>query len=170
VWGDTKLPRLHSIFQILFNWEDRHLHEFRAGRRIYAKPDPDDRLLGRNVVDEESVQVNHVLGHVGDELDYVYDSGDNWHHRILLEAILLPEEDVFYPRCLAGERNSPPEDVGGPHSYFQYLHALADPAHERHQELLNWRGPYFPEAFSLVAVNATLRRSFHRRSKGTAQK
>jgi len=25
---DTKLPRLHRILQLLFNWEDYHLHEF----------------------------------------------------------------------------------------------------------------------------------------------
>ncbi|MCX6623718.1 MAG: plasmid pRiA4b ORF-3 family protein [Acidobacteria bacterium] len=39
---DTKLPRLHRTLQLLFNWEDNHLHDFVAGRRVYSVPDPRD--------------------------------------------------------------------------------------------------------------------------------
>lgn len=28
VWEDTKLPQLHRILQLSFNWEDYHLHDF----------------------------------------------------------------------------------------------------------------------------------------------
>ena len=46
-----------------------------------------------------------------------------------------------------GERACPPEDCGGPWGYADYLAAIADPQHERHEELLEWRGPFDPEAF-----------------------
>ena len=35
------------------------------------------------------------------------------------------------PRC-------PPEDVGGPWGYGEFLEAIADPSHERHRELKEW--------------------------------
>ncbi len=46
---DTKLPRLHRVLQLLFNWEDYHLHEFIVGRRVYSVPEPDDELYERKV-------------------------------------------------------------------------------------------------------------------------
>ena len=33
---------------------------------------------------------------------YRYDFGDGYHH-VLLEAILLKEEGIRYPKCIAGE-------------------------------------------------------------------
>lgn len=44
---------------------------------------------------------------------YVYDFGDYWQHDVLLEAVLQPAPGRKYPRCIAGERSCPPEDVGG---------------------------------------------------------
>jgi hypothetical protein len=169
VWQDTKLPRLHAILQILFNWEDYHLHEFRLGRRFYGEPDPDDKHFGRKVYDEQFVRIDRLLPRVGDELDYVYDFGDNWRHRVLLEAMLLPEADAFYPRCIEGERNGPPEDAGGTRGYASYLKAISDRTDERHEELLQWRGEYDAEAFSLRDVNARLKRTFYRRPRGSCQ-
>lgn len=159
----TKLPRLHRILQLLVNWEDYHLHKFVAGRRIYSCPDPDDAFNERHLVDERLVPLNRIVDRVGETFEYVYDFGDNWRHDVLLEAILLPEAGAFYPRCVAGARNGPPEDAGGPCRYTDYLEALADPEHEEHENMLAWRGPFDPEAFALHAVNASLKRTFYRR-------
>jgi hypothetical protein len=161
VWEDTKLPRLHKILQLLFNWEDYHLHEFVAGKRIYGTPEPDDS----KPTDESDVPLNRLVDRVGDEFEYHYDFGDDWAHQLLLEAILLPETNAFYPRCIAGERHGPPEDVGGPLAYAEYLSALADPKHSEHEEKLAWRGPFNSEAFSVDEINALLRNAFERRAK-----
>lgn len=163
VFEDTKLPKLHRILQTMFNWEDCHLHAFVVGKRVYSVPDPDDKLYERKVVDEKAVPIKRVLRKVGDTLDYHYDFGDNWHHDLLLESIHLAEPGAFYPRCLAGARNGPPEDTGGPHSYDYYLEALANPDHERHEEKMAWRGPFEAEAFSARSINAKFHRSFQRR-------
>jgi len=58
---------------------------------------------------------------------------DDWEHDLLLEAILQPDPNIPYPRCIAGERNCPPEDVGGSDGYENYLVALADPEDEEHE-------------------------------------
>lgn len=160
---DTKLPRLHRILQAMFNWEDYHLHDFVVGKRVYSVPDPDDRFYERKILDERAVPIKRLLQRVGDTLDYHYDFGDNWHHDVLLESIHLAEPGTFYPRCIAGARNGPPEDVGGTYGYESYLEALANPDHERHEELLAWRGPFDPEDFSVKSVNAQFRRTFQRR-------
>ena len=75
VWEDTKLPQLHRIPQLSFNWEDYHLHD---------------------------------------------------------------------------------------------LEALADPEHDEHENLLAWRGPFDPEAFSPDTINASLKRTFRRRAAASA--
>ena len=163
VWEDAKLPQVHRIVQMLFNWEDYHLHDFNAGGCAYSVPDPQDDFNERPVMDERVVPLNRIMDHAGATIAYNYDFGDDWQHDILLEAILLPEPDAFYPRCIAGARNGPPEDAGGPPGYADYLEALADPGHEEHEHMLGWRGPFDPEAFSIEAVNAVLKRTFYRR-------
>lgn len=155
VWEDTKLPQLHRILQLSFNWEDYHLHDFVAGRRVYSVPDPDDAFNERKVIDEKSVPLNRIVDHVGDTFEYAYDFGDDWQHEILLEAILLPDAEAFYPCCIAG-------------GYADYLEALADPEHEEHENLLAWRGPFDPEAFSPDTINASLNRTFRRRAAASA--
>ncbi len=163
VWEDNKLPKSHRILQMLFNWEDYHLHDFVVGRRVYSVPDPDDEFTARKVIDERGVPLNRIVDRVGDTLVYAYDFGDGWQHDTLLEAILLPELETFYPRCIAGARNGPPEDAGGPGGYADYLDALSDPNHGEHENMLAWRGPFDPEEFSLDRVNASLKRTFYRR-------
>lgn len=105
--NQDQLPRLLKTVQRLFNWEDRHLHEFVSGRRVYAEPDPEDNWFGRKVADERQLPLRHLAGRVGDRFEYHYDFG-NWRSDTLLEAILLPEPGAAYPGCIAGVRNGPP--------------------------------------------------------------
>jgi hypothetical protein len=39
---------------------------------------------------------------------------------------------------IAAKGHCPPEDVGGPWGYGEFLEAIADPSHERHNELKEW--------------------------------
>ncbi|HMD86376.1 MAG TPA: plasmid pRiA4b ORF-3 family protein [Terriglobia bacterium] len=160
IWEDATLAQLHRTLQIVMGWEDCHLHEFSIGRRIYSVPDPDDDLYEREVIDESRVRLKEVVSRVGTRFEYLYDFGDSWRHDLRLEAIVLPDPETSYPRCLAGERRAPPEDVGGSPGYEDYLEAMADPAHEEHENVLQWRGPFDPEAFSLTAVNQQLQKKF----------
>ena len=157
VWDDTTLSQLHRILQIAVGWENYHLHEFHIGRRVCGMPDPDG-LDERPVIDDRRQRVRQVLPQVGTPFEYVYDFGDNWRHELLLESVVLPEPGQQYPRCLAGERSGPPEDVGGSFGYANYLDAIADPNHEEHENMLEWRGPFDPEIFSLAAVNRRLQK------------
>ena len=74
---------------------------------------------------------------------YWYDFGDDWFHTITLEKLIPADPDTAYPRLIAARGRCPPEDVGGPWGYAEYLAAIADPTHDRHEELIDWGGPGF---------------------------
>lgn len=46
-------------------------------------------------------------------LDYTYDFGDSWEHRLTVTDVRPGEPDTAYPRYVAGERAAPPEDCDG---------------------------------------------------------
>ena len=76
-----------------------------------------------------------------------------------MEERFPPEKGVKYPICVAGQRACPPEDCGGPWSYPDFVEAVSNPDHRRHEERLEWVGGEFdPEKFDLEAVNSELRR------------
>ncbi len=77
IWEDAKLPQLHRILQMLFNWEDYHLHDFLAGPRVYSVPDPEDDFNERKVIDERGVPLNRIVDRAGDTFVCTYDFGDD---------------------------------------------------------------------------------------------
>ncbi len=151
------LKQLHRIIQIVMGWQDSDLHEFSLNGKRYGEPNPEDE---ENVIDERTVRLRDLALSNGDGIGYVYDFGDDWQHQLVLEAKLVSAPQSLYPACIAGERNSPPEDVGGVDGYADFLDAIANPEHEEHDATLEWVGGDFdPEAFSVTEVNERLRRS-----------
>src|SRR5258708_17861443 len=51
--------------------------------------------------------------------------------------------------CRGRPAHGPPEDVGGPWGYDEFLEAIADAQHERHKELLEWCGGDFDRSSSI---------------------
>ncbi len=158
VWEDATLAQLHRVLQMVMGWEDCHLSEFRISGNIYGVRDLDDE---RTIIDVKRTRIHDVIQYVGTEFVYVYDLGDYWQHDLLLEDTLQATPDTPCPRCVAGERNCPPEDVGGSGGYEDYLEAMADPEHEEHEDMIGWRGPFDPEAFSIEKINRQLGKKFH---------
>lgn len=73
-------------------------------------------------------------------LIYLYDFGDCWEHAIKVEKLLEPEAGALYSRLIDASGRCPPEDVGGPIGYADYLEAIRDPDHEQHEEMVEWGG------------------------------
>jgi hypothetical protein len=152
--GETSLAVVHEIVQTAMGWENAHLHEFEVAGTRYGVPDPDeDAGLG-----DETRAVLSRLATADDRLGYVYDFGDSWEHTLSVEAVDAPEPGVRYPRCIAGERACPPEDVGGAPGYEQFLEAIADPTHPEHDDHLEWLGgsQFDPARFDLDATDQAL--------------
>ena len=57
------------------------------------------------------------------------------------------------------ERRCPPEDVGGPSGYQEFLEVIFEPGHEEFEHFRGWAGGKFhAEEFDLKAVNGILER------------
>lgn len=57
------------------------------------------------------------------------------------------------PRLVDATGRCPPEDIGGPPGYEEFLEAIADPDHERHAEIAEWHGTDFnPETVDVAVI------------------
>jgi Plasmid pRiA4b ORF-3-like protein len=149
---DCTLADLHEIIQAAMGWENYHMHQFRINGKRYGMPDPDGLEFGPKIIDETKVLLSQLVPQTK-KFRYEYDFGDGWLHEIVFESNSPKEKSQKYPLCLDGSRACPPEDVGGPWGYAEFLEAIADPKHERHAELLEWAGEFEPDAFN--AAEAT---------------
>jgi hypothetical protein len=153
--GNITLAQLHEVIQTAMGWTNSHLHQFVVENHSYSDPELE--------IDESRSEYRYSLAklapRVRDLVFYLYDFGDGWEHRIRVERII--EDDKRYPGkpiCLAGARNCPPEDCGGPWGYQNFLRAIGE-KHKEHKELLRWIGGRFdPEHFDLNEVNELLRK------------
>ena len=166
VHDDITLERLHQILQIVFGWMNSHLHGFQAGNRTIGMPDVDEFGDLPAVEDENKVRLREIGLRPRSHFTYTYDFGDTWEHDITVDRIAPPEPNVVYPCCLDGRRSGPPEDCGGPPGYAEFLKAIRNPKHPEHKEMLQWSGPFDPEAFSVEKLNRILtgKRAAGRRS------
>lgn len=151
--AEVTLAELHDVLQSVMSWWDYHLHEFIVGEDHYGVPHPEYMF---EMKDESRVRLNEVAEE-GSELVYMYDFGDSWMHDLKVEKVMEPKPGQRYPVCIEGRRATPPEDVGGIWGYEEYVEAMVDPDHPEHEDYLEWRGEYDPEAFNLDEVNAALR-------------
>jgi len=164
VWRRIEVPAgytfwdLHVALQDAMGWSDYHLHEFQladpSGRDPVRIGIPDDEFPHeRPTLPGWDVPVRRFFTAEGTRAHYLYDFGDGWEHTLTFEGAHAPDPGVRYPRCLAGARACPPEDVGGTPGYEEFLAAIADPAHEQHEDMLQWVGGAFdPERFSAEGV------------------
>ena len=155
VRNDITLRRLHNIIQETGGWWNYHLHEFVIARMAYGLPDPDGDLPH---LSDAHVRLRNLPLAEGGIFDYVYDFGDHWQIDILLEKVLPIEEAAGPARCLGGARAFPHEDAGGTSGYELLCEALADPAHEEHDDYHTWAGDWEPEHFDLAETNRRLAR------------
>jgi hypothetical protein len=153
---DCTLEKLHALIQVAMGWEFDHPYRFVIGGVKYVDL---DTMNDGEAEDACATELGDVLPirNLRPRFLYEYDFGDEWIHQVIVEERFPPEHGVRYPRCVGGERACPPEDCGGPWDYADFVEAVQNPDHERHEELLEWMGGDFdPEAFDIEAVNRRL--------------
>ena len=128
-----RLSRLHDALQVVMGWDDSHLHMFTKGQRRFMLPNPwmddMDPFGGPRFLDERKHRIDQLLTREKDWIEYQYDFGDSWYHRITLQKILPRDPAVRLPVCISGKRSCPPEDCGGIWRFYETLAILADPDH-----------------------------------------
>lgn len=151
---------LHDVIQIAMGWTNSHLHEFAVnGTRIGQPLDEFDLSYGEDLLDESTVILGSVLDKVKQQINYSYDFGDSWEHSIMVEKLHPDDTTMFYPACIGGKLNCPPEDCGGIPGFYELQAILADKRHPDRREMVAWLGgPYDSQAFDQEKVNRQLSR------------
>jgi hypothetical protein len=154
----TNLRALHEIIQAVMPWENYHLYDFRIGERVYGEPDPEDIVWGRKVYQAKGMRLGTLIDRGVTEFLYTYDFGDDWRHRITIEGAVDAAPDTDYPRFVDGERTAPPEDVGGPPGFLDFVEAIAKRSHPQHKDMVRWYGgPFNPVDFGTDRIASRLR-------------
>ncbi len=119
-------------------WTNSHLYEIRAREVGWGAPDPD---WGEGPLDARKARLLDVLEDTGAKtLKYLHDFGDGWEHTVKVERIADSVPGLIYPLLIDATGRCPPEDVGGPWGYAEFLAAIGDPKHEGHAEMVQWVG------------------------------
>jgi len=136
---ETKLAMLHRYIQAAMGWEEMHLYAFEIAGREYGIPDR-DHDFGRKIYDARRYTLERLVPALPARFGYLYDFGDGWKHDIDIEGA---EEAVYrkqYPICVDGGEPCPPEDVGGPPGYRDFLRVMSDPNDPEHEHFKAWAG------------------------------
>jgi len=158
---DVTLAKLHELIQTAMGWTNSHLHQFEIADVRYTDP----RLMTGDfddfgALDYSGIRISDLVSKHGAKLrmGYEYDFGDGWEHAIVLEKVTPSEPGAKYPRCIAGERACPPEDVGGVYGFADYVEAITNPNHSQYRELLEWNGPFDPAQFDAARATSRMKK------------
>jgi hypothetical protein len=151
--ADLFLHDFHKVLQTAMGWENQHLHYFRKGERLFGIAD-DEWSDNKRFQDYTTVRVVDLLRNAGAEMEYHYDMGDHWRHRIVMEKELEPDPIEYYPLCAGGARGCPPENCGGAHGYMEMVSAVRNPASSQHRFFKAMLPQGFdPEYFDVEEIN-----------------
>lgn len=119
VRSDSSVADLHYLLQIVMNWSDYYLHQFRIRGKRYGVA----RLEGPWFQDRaEEVLLHHFQFRPRERFLYEYNFFDQWEHEIRVEQILPFDSQKQYPICIGGANAAPPEQCGGPARFLALKH------------------------------------------------
>jgi Plasmid pRiA4b ORF-3-like protein len=135
--SDISLYLLHCCIQGAMGWTNTHLHQFDVDGQYFGIPHED---YDEGMKDGRKKKLQNALKKVDTYMDYEYDFGDGWLHRITLEKILPTNPQQKLPVLLKGKGACPPEDCGGIWGYENLKEVMKNPAHEEYEDLSEWLG------------------------------
>ena len=169
IWRQVEVPTsitlkvLHDIVQITMGWFDYHLWEFSIGRQVYGLPLDEDWGTAPRA-DAAKVRLRDVLKVRKTTIDYLYDFGDSWAHRLTVTTVRAGEPGLSYPRYVGGQWAGPPEDCGGIPGFYNMLDARADPKHPDHAEVTEYLDGWEPTDIDELPIRIALGRIANRRN------
>ncbi|TPX59372.1 hypothetical protein PhCBS80983_g02556 [Powellomyces hirtus] len=140
-FGWCGAPNTHE-----FEVYDHGLVRFTTIPEDFVVPDDEEDIDERLEIceDEDATTVGMAVSQVGDTFTYIYEKGD-WVHQITVEEVRqeeIKEEECCgghdeeddehehdhapdFPKLIAGARACPPDEVGGPAGYQEFLKAAS---------------------------------------------
>ena len=92
IWRQVEVPTsirlevLHDVIQIAMGLLDRHFWEFKIGKQRYGSP-MDEDWGAVPCIEATEVYLRDVLKPRKTMIDYLYDFGDAWEHRLTVTDI-----------------------------------------------------------------------------------
>ena len=145
VWRRVLVPdtftfeQFHFLIQAAFGWFNSHLFQFSPqGYGSYPTITMSYCVEDEPTEDAGAIVLKDIFYVEKQTFTYIYDFGDDWNHKITLEAI-LPDlsEDAS---CIEGKGACPPEDCGGIWGYEQLKEVMSDPLNAEYEEMKEWLG------------------------------
>jgi hypothetical protein len=151
---NVSMRYLHHTIQVVMGWENQHLYKFVAGNEQVTQI---EFLETDDFLEDHEIHLDRFFSKEGDQMTYVYDFGDDWKHTITLEKIVSEEDGKQVPFCLGGERNCPPEDIGGIPGYHEFCAIMGNPKLPEYDEKYEWwGGEYEPDYCPVDIINEDL--------------
>ncbi|GMA45992.1 plasmid pRiA4b ORF-3 family protein [Tetragenococcus muriaticus] len=127
---DYTLDDLHEVIQNSFEWENEHLYQFMIKGQFYQ---PDTGFIDDFGEFPPQDTASMTLGEVfifNKSIDYIYDFGDDWQHKVKLEKV-IPYNELSsasskltgpeqLPICLTGRQDAPLEDSRGEEAFASF--------------------------------------------------
>lgn len=143
---------LHLAIQSLFNWANYHLYAFEIcdkhgfTKNSIVDVDAFEGEILDDDLDSNKEKISNYFKKIGDKINYIYDFGDNWMHKITLEKI-INDYKFDYPICTKAVKKAPCEDSGSIWGWYDKLEILKnfDSKNEEHQEIYEWMLEMIPE-------------------------
>ena len=171
VWRRVIVPQCLTFAQFkevalcAMGWLGGHLYAFRfPADGLYISETFDEVFSAEKVIfhsprENEIDASRTVLAGLlseGKKFYMDYDFGDGWEHSIQVEKIL--EDYPFdYPQVVKYKGDCPPEDVGGPWGYANFLEIINDPENPERDEMLSWADSQLYKEYDMQFVNEDLR-------------
>ena len=131
VGTSVNLTGMHYVIQAAMGWLNSHLWNFEVNGRKYGMRLPDEPDWNERIENATTTKLSSLLDGGARKFEYVYDMGDYWQHRIIVEKINAAEPGMRYPRFLGGERRCLPEDCGGIPGYRDFLNNISEQARRK---------------------------------------
>ena len=133
----TTLEALHEAIQMTMGWTFSHLWEFDIDGRCYSDPSFREFDDEPPIYKAKGLRLGVVISRGVERFVYTYDYGDNWRHDVIVEEVRDGDPDREYPAFVDGARRCPPEDVGGPDGFMDFLEAVV----VKRGKLMEWTPP-----------------------------
>jgi hypothetical protein len=159
-----KFSQLRVVLTEAMGWIGGHLYGFRFNReKLFISHNfRHDRIVEQmfyngydcKSLDARKIKIDKLLKE-GSTFYFEYDFGDGWVHNVKVEK-LIEDYAVDYPQVIKYAGNCPPEDVGGPKGYEDFLAAVNDPSDPESEHMREWGHSQFYMDYEMEQVNEEL--------------
>lgn len=162
IWRRVIIPsgitfsQLSVILNETMGWCGYHMSSFEfRNLKLRIEDEPEDMGWGMfETIDAIETVIDDFFDNEK-KFVYVYDFGDYWGHKVEIENVLSDYEKNC-PQVVKFKGDTPYEDCGGIHGYYELLNILENPDHPQYEDMSRWVEGHFHQDYDMDYVNEVL--------------